>query len=336
FDDQRWVSGPTNTGVLCAPGAAGGDGLSDAGFSLIETGTATGVFHGDFLLPADYCDNVAPDAGTRPSVTGVDIEVNYVDFRDASGQVIEVGDGAGVRANTGSVSMDRTIYPVPFGELANFGGTTGTSDTGGFSVFPVHLTALDGTDVDDPSKTIGEGDLTLIIRVNDPDFDVSFAGEDQINVNNLAPLPAVGPVKITVARGSSEVTLGYAGGPEALEGFIDVGDDSPLTTRQLGPMTEIAPDAGIFEAELQVLYTDGPADSKCPATDPAGFVNIIGGPSTDEASRFGAPSVIGEYCILQGDIITVEYTDPTDASGDENTVTDSATFDLRNGVLQSD
>ena len=30
------------------------------------------------------------------------------------------------------------------------------------------------------------------------------------------------------------------------------------------------------------------------------------------------------------------YTDQSDASGSENTVTDSATFDLRNGVLQSD
>jgi hypothetical protein len=28
--------------------------------------------------------------------------------------------------------------------------------------------------------------------------------------------------------------------------------------------------------------------------------------------------------------------DPTDASGDVNTVTDSATFDLRKGVLQND
>ena len=41
-------------------------------------------------------------------------------------------------------------------------------------------------------------------------------------------------------------------------------------------------------------------------------------------------------CILQGDILQVEYEDPTDASGQPNTVTDSATFDLRNGVLQSD
>ena len=40
--------------------------------------------------------------------------------------------------------------------------------------------------------------------------------------------------------------------------------------------------------------------------------------------------------VLQGDIITVEYTDNYDASGKSQTVTDSATFDLRNGVLQSD
>ena len=40
--------------------------------------------------------------------------------------------------------------------------------------------------------------------------------------------------------------------------------------------------------------------------------------------------------MLQGDIITVTYTDKYDASGKQQTVTDSATFDLRNGVLQSD
>ena len=31
------------------------------------------------------------------------MEVNYVDYRDASGEIIEVGDSAGIRANTGSV-----------------------------------------------------------------------------------------------------------------------------------------------------------------------------------------------------------------------------------------
>jgi hypothetical protein len=39
---------------------------------------------------------------------------------------------------------------------------------------------------------------------------------------------------------------------------------------------------------------------------------------------------------LQGDIVTVTYRDPADSSGQPNTITDSATFDLRNGAIQSD
>ena len=37
---------------------------------------------------------------TQRSTTGLDIEVNYVDFRDASGEIVEVGDSAGVRCLT--------------------------------------------------------------------------------------------------------------------------------------------------------------------------------------------------------------------------------------------
>jgi len=83
-------------------------------------------------------------------------------------------------------------------------------------------------------------------------------------------------------------------------------DDIP----ELGPIVEIAPDAGIFELDMIIKYNDGPSTNACP----------------DKSTG----------CILQGDILQVEYNDPTDASGSENTVTDSATFDLRNGVLQSD
>jgi hypothetical protein len=39
---------------------------------------------------------------------------------------------------------------------------------------------------------------------------------------------------------------------------------------------------------------------------------------------------------LQGDVITVEYTDQNDASGNSGVAYDSATFDMRNGVLQTD
>ena len=102
--------------------------------------------------------------------------------------------------------------------------------------------------------------------------------------------------------------------------------------RQFGPISEIAPDAGIYELDMTIRFTDGPADSQCPN-------DVIYGDATGDAiDRFNVDAdYTGEdFCILQGDILQVEYTDPTDASGDPNTVTDSATFDLRNGVLQAD
>ena len=71
---------------------------------------------------------------------------------------------------------------------------------------------------------------------------------------------------------------------------------------------------------MTIEYSSGPNSSLCPSADD-GDPKI----TTDDKG-----------CILQGDILQVEYNDPTDASGQSNTVTDSATFDLRNGVLQSD
>jgi len=157
------------------------------------------------------------------------------------------------------------------------------------------------------------------------------------------------------------VVLAYAGGSTANStaltgGLIDVGndgvpgcgDEDPVAallqsgagdscTRQLGTLTEVAPDAGIFELDFAIRYTDGPSSATCPVTTNFSALNTAVNNAQSELSRFDVVSAAGQnYCILQGDIITVEYTDPEDASGDVNTVTDSAAFDLRNGVLQSD
>ena len=117
FDDELWLDntvgsttcttgGPANDGV-----PAGGNGLAGSGFTLVETGNDTGVFTGDFQVPAEYCARNS-GTGTVSSVMGTDIEVNYVDYRDASGEIIEVGDGAGIRGNTGSVSLDLSLIHI--------------------------------------------------------------------------------------------------------------------------------------------------------------------------------------------------------------------------------
>ena len=341
FDDSLWTA--ANVGGTCSLATGVNNGLGATGFTLVETSKDSGVFLGDFQIPAAYC---RATTSTAESVTGLDIEVNYVDARDASGESIEVGDSAGVRANTGSVSLDRTVYPVPFGVPTDFATsantvTTPTSGSVDRSVFPIHQTGMDTAGVAARSPVglqtgefLDAGDLTIHVRINDPDFDISASGEDSINADTAAA--AVGPVKISVIRGSDTVVLTYAGGPAAQAGTIDVGDDSSTTAPEFGPIDEIAPDAGIFEADITIRYTDGPASSTCP--DTSVFTSINGtASSTAETARFDTSSASGEnYCILQGDILQVEYTDPADASGDVNTVTDSATFDLRNGVLQSD
>jgi len=337
FDDARWKD--TNNACVTSLRSEGIDvGLFASGFTLVETGSSTGIFMGDFIVPGKVC-NIASGIQTSPvNAQGLDMEVNYVDFRDASGQIVEVGDGAGIRANTGSVSLDRTVYPVPFGPFSAFTTPTDNTAPSGRAIFPIHLTGI-GTNGIDATETLGAGPLTIHVQVNDPDYDVSASGEDKIAENVTGTNK--GPVKISVTRQQTSVILGYAGGSIVKNGVIDVGADNTSTgvssVRQLGPITETSPSSGIFEFDLDILYTDGPSSSTCPTTTTFDSLVTPGSTTTTETDRFDTSSgSSAEYCILQGDIITVEYTDPADASGDQNTVTDSATFDLRNGALQSD
>ena len=317
FDDQRWMNhNNTCTALLLNDHS----GLGDTGFRLVETGDATGIFVGTFAIPAEFCRQGSSEP---ESITGLDIEVNYVDFRDASGETTEVGDSAGIKASTGSVSFDRTVYPVPFGVVGDFDDSTSTtpsqSNTETRSLFPIHQSGMNDDSGLQSGEFLPQGDLIVYVTVTDPDFDVSASGKDTIAVDDA-------PVTVSVIRGSQSVTI------------AKIGDTS-------SPIDEIAPDAGIFEASVTMHYYDGPDSSICPSTSVAKNT-----PSTDLNGRIGdhdnnrdtpdkwitSIDPRDDYCILQGDILQVEYNDPTDASGQPNTVTDSATFDLRNGVLQSD
>ena len=191
-------------------------------FSLRESASDSGTFEGTFDVPAT-CGTV--------ETTGEDISVTYYDFRDASGGTTEWGDSATVGADTGSVSFDRTVYPVP---------------------------------------AIGS-EIVIYVSVDDADYDESSSSVNEIAVTE-------GDAPVTVRKGSTVIA-------------------------QLGttanPLEETDVDTGIFEYTLELENTE-------------------------------------DLNIEQGDIITVKYDDPTDASGNKNSVSDSATFDLRNAVLTSD
>ena len=215
---------------------ATGDDLLDVGIvdacaeeigsiSMRETASDSGVFEGTFDIPA-RCP--ADSTDTEDSITGESITVTYYDFRDASGAGNEWADSATIGADTGSITLDRTVYPVP-----------------------------------------GDDAVTLHIAVSDADEDESSDSAETLS--------------------SGLVTVKIAGKSFALTKNLE----------------ETSPDSGVFEVSISLNSTANRADN--------------------EDNR-----------IEQGDIITVEYTDQSDASGSENTASDSATFDLRNAVLQSD
>ena len=214
-----------------------------------------------------------------------------------------------------SVSLDRPVYPVPFGQ------PDGTSDF----FFPVHATAIGNADVATDGLHLEGGNLFVHIRIDDPSYDLSSTGRDTIANNTERAGDEVddhGPVKILISRGSEQMVLATAGGTSASSGMITTGSTVKENTIELGPITEMSPDSGVFELDLTIAYTDGPASSSCPTSDTSSVSHIEGAETT--------------HCILKGDTLTVEYSYPADASGDASTVTDSAVFDLRDGSLQAD
>jgi hypothetical protein len=116
------------------------------------------------------------------------------------------------------------------------------------------------------------------------------------------------------------VVLGYAGGQSSNGGPLD---SKPLAVtpleksqiRQFGSIQETSPSSGIFEFDFSIKNTDGPESSKCPALGAA-------------QNRFDDSNEFSRNCILEGDVLLVEYTDPTDVSGNSRSITASATFSI--------
>lgn len=162
--------------------------------------------------------------------------------------------------------------------------------------------------------------LKISIRISDPDFNTSPSGIDNIS-QDIPDEPGVGPVRISIVRGDS-VVLGYAGGPSSNNGLLDskpieIVPSEKSQIKQLGPILETSPASGIFEFEVSIKNIDGPESSRCPVSSEANL-------RFDDATKFS------RHCILQGDVILVEFTDPSDVSGNPRTVTDSATFTILN------
>ena len=150
-----------------------------AAFSLRES--ADGSFVGTFDVP-----RVCGGATT----TGKGLSVTYYDFRDRYGGMAEWRDSATVRADTGSVSLDRAVYPVP---------------------------------ADDAS-------IVVHVSVRDADFDESSSSVESIRLANDTPpvVVRIGE-QVVAALGTVDNPLSETFGDSGVfEASVEIGGDDAI------------------------------------------------------------------------------------------------------------
>ena len=160
--------------------------IATAPMTMIETTSNSGVFLGTFKVP-DY--------------KGKDLEVTYYESLNAAGNAIEVYDTATIVSTSGTVSFDRSVYPVPFG--------------------------TDDLRKGDNSKT-GQseaGNVTMTVTVDDGDFTGDTLTTSAANT--------AGTILIKLIEGGTKNTCFTAG--SALAGTAHTSSSTP---QELGPLDE--------------------------------------------------------------------------------------------------
>ena len=143
--DKAYTAGTDILDLKCNDATC--TGWSSALLKIVETSADSDTFVGIFTVPDDI---------------GTDMEIGYRDARNAAGTATTYYATATIGSTTGTVALDRQVYPVPFdAEELKEGDATVYS-----------------------SSTLADGDVTVWVTVTDPDFT-----DDQLNVGSGATAP---------------------------------------------------------------------------------------------------------------------------------------------------
>ena len=236
--------------------------------TIIETTSDSGIFVGTFKVP-DF--------------KGQDMSLTYYDSLDASGSATEQYDDATVVSNSGSVSFDRSVYPVPFASAdLRTGANAETGQT-------------------------EAGNVTMTIAVTDSDF-----GGDVMNVTNAN---TAGTILVKLIEGTTTTTCFTAGSETSATSH-----KSSSTVQELGPLSVTEIGSSVFEVEFTVdevqhcgtmrTITSGDVFqvSYIDTADDAGTETTVYDSSTFDL-RTGSLSVDKDVYVLGSDVV-ITLTDP--------------------------
>ena len=241
--------------------------IATSPMTLIETSADSGIFVATFTVPNNK---------------GSDLEVTYIDSRDAGSSAVSFFDTATIVSNSGSVGFDRSVYPVPFNAADLREGNN------------------DETGQDEAGK------VTAWLTVTDSDFTSDTLTTSSANI--------AGKILVKLIETSATHTCFTAGG-------LASADASGSTEEELGPLSEIEIGTSSYEVSmslskiqdcgstaptitsgdiLQVEYED--------TADDAGSTSTVYDSSTFDL-RTGSLSVDKDVYVLGSDVV-ITLTDP--------------------------
>jgi len=204
--DGSFTAGTDMFAVTCDDAAC----TSAATIKLVEDGTDSDTFVGVFTVTDDI---------------GTDMEIGYRDSRDAAGVATVWYATATIGSSTGTISMDRQVYPVPF--------DTNELKTGANVAFADW----------DGSGATQDGDVTVTIAVTDPDETGTTIAKSSA------------PVTIKLITSGTTVTVGTAGG--TVTGTAAAGNlcGDAVAGCEFGPLTEVEQGSNVYEISITIDET---------------------------------------------------------------------------------
>ena len=235
--------------------------------TIIETTADSGIFVGTFKVP---------------DRKGSDMELTYHESKDAGGSAVNYFDTATIQSNSGSIALDRSVYPVPFLAADLREGNN------------------DKTGQDEAGKVVAWITVT----------DVDFTGDTLTTTTS----GKAGSILVKLIEGSTTSTIFTAGSATSA-------DAAGSTVEELGPLSEVEMGTSVYEASMTISYAqDNGASTVTPTSgdilqvEYVDTANSAGGTSTSYDSstfdlRTGSLSVDKDVYVLGSDMV-ITLTDP--------------------------
>ena len=166
--------------------------------TIIETTSDSGIFVGTFKVP---------------DRKGSDMELTYYESKDAGGSAVQYFDTATIQSNSGSIALDRSVYPVPFlaADLREGNNDTTGQDEAGAVVIWITVT------------------------------DVDFTGDTLTTTTS----GKAGSILVKLIQGTTTSTIATAGSATA-------NSASGSTIEELGPLSEVEMGTSVYEVSMNL------------------------------------------------------------------------------------